>query len=275
MDRAILVPDAKLQVIATTALDAHELRARGAEDAIGIFDVRSIPRIAGPAGLPVTADSRPGSSGWIGRGNGEPAPVDRLRLHKMATMQIAEQLRRMDLDVQAMPPITGADLLVNGRVRIAVRAALRAARQHRVRVGGRLYEYQRHIWQFNFHRHGRVGRRYCDYFICLPLASDNAPNVHEALIIPWTARRGMTLHIAREPYEGWYARYRDAWEQLRRRCDAAGRAGQRWSRHAGAFIAPPARGVQGRMTPLTRDDLYSQRSDGNLPRTESAWIAAK
>lgn len=172
----------------------------------------------------MSANNRRESPDWVDREDGTPAPVDRLRLHKVATVQIAAQLRRMGLDVQTTNAKTGADLLVNGTVRIAVRAALRTARQHRVRIGDRLYQYRRHIWQFNFHRHGRVGRRYCDYFICLPVAlMHTASNLHEALIIPWRARRGMTLHIARQPYDGWYAKYRDAWDQLRRRCEAAGR----------------------------------------------------
>lgn len=225
MDRPVLVADANLQEIAETQLHPRDLIARSAEGSTEIVDVRSIPRVAEPTGTPVPVDVRRESLNRHGRGDRKAAPVGRRRLHSVATVQIAAQLRRMGLDVQATSPLTGADLLVNDTVRISVRAALRTARQQRVQVGERLYHYQRHSWQFNFHRHGRVGRRYCDYFICLPVAlGHTAPNLHEALIIPWKARRGKTLDIPRQPYEGWYAKYRDAWEQLRRRCEAARRA---------------------------------------------------
>ncbi len=221
MDRAVLVADENLQVVAETDLQPCELIAGSTAESTEILDVRSIPGVAVPGGTPVTVDDRRESLERPGKA----APVGRRRLHSVATVQVAAQLRRMGLHVRTTSPLTGADLLVNGTVRIAVRAALRTARQQRVQVGERLYHYQRLSWQFNFHRHGRVGRRYCDYFVCLPVTlGHTGPNLHEALIIPWKARRGKTLDIPRQPYEGWYAKYRDAWERLRRRCEAAARA---------------------------------------------------
>ncbi len=228
MDVSVLSADADLNVeaIAETLQQLRELILRFTERATETPETRRT--VAGAVGgdLPYPSDRQAPLPQLL---QAEPGPlrVGRCRLHRMATVHVAARLRRMGLDVQPSNPVSGSDLLINDVVRIAVRAALRTTRQQRVRIGGRLYHYQRRSWQFNFHRHGRIGRRYCDYFICLPVTDpSSAPDLRDALIIPWNARRGKTLGIPQRPYGGWYAKYRDAWEQLRDRCEAAGRPRQ-------------------------------------------------
>ncbi len=230
MDARVLShePDLDVEAIAETLLQLRQLILRFAENSTDSVDARRTPARADGETFPSTVERRPPVD-RLRPDDRSPVRVGRCRLHRMATAHIAAHLRSMGLDVQPTNPVSGSDLLINDGVRIAVRAAHRTTRQQRVRIGGRLYHYQRRSWQFNFHRHGRIGRRYCDYFICLPITDPNrATDLREALIIPWTARRGKTLGIPQRPYGGWYAKYRNAWEQLRDRCarEAVSRARQ-------------------------------------------------
>jgi len=82
------------------------------------------------------------------------------------------------------------------------------------------YVYKR--WTFNFHRHGKISERYCDFIVCF-LASTEAAKGRgsdvSVFTIPWEAITGLTFcSSCREgghrPYRGKYAVYQDRWDLI-------------------------------------------------------------
>ena len=122
---------------------------------------------------------------------------------------------RSGLRVVSVSPAQGYDLLVNEKVRIALRVAFPRKRRHSVTVRGKRYQYRYRSWHFNFHHHGRLDNRYTDVFVCLamrpkPVGRDTA------YVIPWGDVSGKTfsLHSGRRPYAGRYARHRERWRSI-------------------------------------------------------------
>ena len=108
-----------------------------------------------------------------------------------------------------------AALVLTARRALPVDGALRVAfpgrYAHTVTVGGKRYTYNYKSWSFNFHRHGRWDRKYCDVFVCI---AKRRSGTDEVFIIPAHAVSGPTfsLHGAgTKPYRGRYAPYRDRW----------------------------------------------------------------
>ncbi len=149
------------------------------------------------------------------------ARMDRPDTHDLPKAQVLARLRALALNVEEMEGSARYDFLVNGQVRLALRAAFPSAYRRRVRVASRLYNYVYRAWNFNFHHRGRIDERYCDFQICVPLGSRRR-NLDTAYVIPWEARSGKTFYLpdSQRPYAGKYAVYRDAWEQLRESCAA-------------------------------------------------------
>jgi hypothetical protein len=149
--------------------------------------------------------------------------MSRSTVHEFAKAHVAARLRMMGLTVKTTTPFSGSDFLINQRLRITLRAALLSTHQRKLRQGARVRRYRYHHWCFNFHRHGQVRTRYCDVFICLPLVPGEQPDLQDAVLIPWEARSGKMfyLHRGKRPYRGKYARYRNAWGQLRQWCASA------------------------------------------------------
>jgi len=118
----------------------------------------------------------------------------------------------MGLNVRSAPPALGYDLVINGSIRVTLRAAFPSNRRHRVTVGKRTYEYRYPTWHFNFHQHGRLDERYTDFFVCLAVRPTGKVR-EEAFIIPWARVTGKTfsLHGGKRAYGGRYAPLRDAW----------------------------------------------------------------
>ena len=138
--------------------------------------------------------------------------MNRQHKHHKARLNIASRLTRMGLDVEDVPRTKGYDLLVNGGIRVALRVAFPGRYAHTVTVGGKRYTYNYRSWSFNFHRHGRWDRKYCDVFVCI---AKRRSGTDEIFVIPAAAISGPTfsLHGAgTKPYRGRYARYRDHWE---------------------------------------------------------------
>jgi hypothetical protein len=141
--------------------------------------------------------------------------MDRVQKHLLPRRRIAERLRRAGFSVRSVPPANGYDLLVNERVRVALRVAFPRLRRHHVTVRDRRYTYRYRSWHFNFHHHGKFGKRYTDIFICLALEPKH-PSREEVFIIPWEAVSGKTfsLHAARRRYAGQYAQYVNRWREV-------------------------------------------------------------
>ena len=95
--------------------------------------------------------------------------MNRVQKHLLPRRRMAERLRRMGFRVGVASPVTGYDLLVNGRARVALRVAFPRVRRHHVTVRNRRYTYRYRSWHFNFHHHGKLGKRYADAFICLAM----------------------------------------------------------------------------------------------------------
>ncbi len=123
----------------------------------------------------------------------------------------------------------GYDFLVEGRVRVAVRYAFPSAsrEQSYTKKNGELSRYSYKRWTFNFHRHGKISDRYCDFFVCL-LGSDRSAGRGTfevtCFVIPWEAITGLTFcssirSDSPRSYNGHYARYIDAWPLI---AEAAG-----------------------------------------------------
>ena len=138
--------------------------------------------------------------------------MDRVQKHLLPKRRVAERLRRMGLKVRSVSPIKGYDLLVNDRVRLALRVAFPRLRRHHVTVRDRRYTYRYRSWHFNFHHHGKFGKRYSDVFVCLAMEPRH-PSREEAFIIPWESISGKTfsLHAAHRRYAGQYAQYLNRW----------------------------------------------------------------
>ena len=130
--------------------------------------------------------------------------------HQQARTAIANRLRRMGCDVQQVSRDGKYDLLINSELRVALRVAFPGQYAHTVTVNGRRYAYDYQSWNFNFHRHGRWERKYCDVFVCIAKRRRTAD---EIFVIPATAVTGPTfsLHDAGKPYRGRYAGYRNRW----------------------------------------------------------------
>lgn len=136
--------------------------------------------------------------------------MNRQHKHQAARALISARLREMGFDVKEVPRNGKYDLLVNDYIRVALRVAFPGRYAHTVTVNGRRYAYDYQSWNFNFHRHGRWERRYCDVFVCV---AKRRRTEDEVFIIPASAVTGPTfsLHGAGKPYRGRYAPYRDAW----------------------------------------------------------------
>jgi hypothetical protein len=138
--------------------------------------------------------------------------MDRIKKHLIPKRRITERLRRLGFTVRTISPIKGYDLLVNDRVRVALRVAFPRLRRHHVTVRDRRYTYRYRSWHFNFHHHGKLDKRYADVFVCLAMEPQH-PSREEAFIIPWESVSGKTfsLHAARKRYAGQYAQYLNRW----------------------------------------------------------------
>lgn len=140
--------------------------------------------------------------------------MNRQHKHLVARNAVAAHLRELGLSVEEAPRTFGYDFLVNGEVRVALRVAFPGRYAHAVNVGGKRYAYDYRSWSFNFHRHGRWDRSYCDVFVCI---AKRRGGVDETFVIPAAAVSGPTfsLHGAgTKPYRGRYAKYRDGWGLL-------------------------------------------------------------
>ena len=138
-------------------------------------------------------------------------PMNRQSKHHKARAAVAAKLGGMGLGVEDVPRTKGYDLLVNGEIRVALRVAFPGRYAHTVTVGGKRYTYNYKSWSFNFHRHGRWDRKYCDVFVCIAKRRSGAD---EVFVIPANAVSGPTfsLHGAgTKPYRGRYAPFRDRW----------------------------------------------------------------
>jgi hypothetical protein len=126
----------------------------------------------------------------------------------------------------------GYDFLVNGKVRLAVRYAIPTADREQTyrKRNGEISRYVYKRWTFNFHRHGELGERYCDFFVCFLASADSkARNNSEVTVftIPWEAITGLTFcSSVREgstrTYRGKYAKYRDAWHLIEQAAEQPG-----------------------------------------------------
>jgi hypothetical protein len=118
----------------------------------------------------------------------------------------------------------GYDFLVGGRVRVACRYAMPTSDRQQVytKRNGEVSTYSYKRWTFNFHRHGRIPDRYCDFFVCFlvgPEAASGGASEVSVFVIPWDAITGLTFcSSVREGsargYRGKYAVYQDAWELI-------------------------------------------------------------
>jgi hypothetical protein len=114
----------------------------------------------------------------------------------------------------------GYDFMVEGKVRVACRYAMPTSDRQQIykKRNGEVSTYSYKRWTFNFHRHGRIPERYCDFFVCFLVAPENANGNSDVsvFVIPWDAITGLTFcSSVREGsargYRGKYAVYQDAW----------------------------------------------------------------
>jgi hypothetical protein len=156
--------------------------------------------------------------------------MDRVEKHLLPKRRIAERLRRAGFRIQ---PVSGAhsyDLLVNERVRLTLRVAFPRLRKHHVTVRERHYMYRYRSWHFNFHHHGKFGKRYTDVFVCIAMEPRH-PSREEIFVIPWDAVSGKTfsLHAGRRRYAGQYAKHLNRWRVI---TEAAAETPARWRKVA-------------------------------------------
>lgn len=158
--------------------------------------------------------------------------------HANAATICAMALRAMGLEAKRGVDFRdGYDFLVNGKVRIAVRYAIPTADREQTyrKRNGEISRYVYKRWTFNFHRHGELGERYCDFFVCFLASADsktrNSSDV-TVFAIPWEAITGLTFcSSVREgstrSYRGKYAKYRDAWHLIEQAAEQPGASHER------------------------------------------------
>jgi hypothetical protein len=141
--------------------------------------------------------------------------MDRIEKHLFPKRRIAARLRRAGFRVALMPATGSYDLLINERVRVALRVAFPRSRKHHVTVRDRHYTYRYRSWHFNFHHHGKLEKRYADVVVCLAMEPRH-PSREEVFVIPWEAVSGKTfsLHAGRHRYTGQYAKYANRWQVI-------------------------------------------------------------
>jgi hypothetical protein len=119
----------------------------------------------------------------------------------------------------------GYDFLVGGRVRVACRYAMPTSDRQQIykKRNGEVSTYSYKRWTFNFHRHGRIPERYCDFFVCFLVgpeaASGGGASDVSVFVIPWSAITGLTFCSSLRDgsargYRGKYAVYQDAWHLI-------------------------------------------------------------
>ena len=142
-------------------------------------------------------------------------------------------LKAMGLDAaRAVDFRDGYDFLINDKVRIAVRYAIPTSDREQIykKRNGEISHYVYKRWTFNFHRHGKIDERYCDFFVCFlaaPVSKDGKKAAAKngkgsdvtVFVIPWEAITGLTFcSSVREgssrSYRGKYAVYQDAWNLI-------------------------------------------------------------
>lgn len=129
----------------------------------------------------------------------------------------------------------GFDFLVGEKVRVAVRYAIPTSDRQQVykKRNGELSHYTYKRWTFNFHRHGKIDNRYCDFFVCfLASANSKARSDVTVFVIPWEAITGLTFcssmrEGSSRPYRGKYAVYQDAWHLIEEATGASLGVGER------------------------------------------------
>jgi len=153
--------------------------------------------------------------------------------HANAATICAMALRAMGLEAKRGVDFRdGYDFLVNGKVRLAVRYAIPTADREQTyrKRNGEVSRYVYKRWTFNFHRHGQLGERYCDFFVCFLASADSKARSNSdvtVFTIPWEAITGLTFcSSVREgstrTYRGKYAKYRDAWHLIEQAAEAPG-----------------------------------------------------
>ena len=153
--------------------------------------------------------------------------------HANAATICAMALRAMGLEAKRGVDFRdGYDFLVNGKVRLAVRYAIPTADREQTyrKRNGEISRYVYKRWTFNFHRHGELGERYCDFFVCFLASADSKARTNSEVTvftIPWEAITGLTFcSSVREgstrTYRGKYAKYRDAWHLIEQAAEQSG-----------------------------------------------------
>jgi len=144
------------------------------------------------------------------------ARMDRMEKHALPKRRIALRLRRAGFRIQPVTGVQSCDLLVNERVRVALRVAFPRIREHHVTGRRARYTYRYRSWNFNFHHHGKLGKRYADVFVCIAMDPEN-PSREEVFVIPWDAVSGMTfsLFAERRRAAGRYAKFLNRWSVIR------------------------------------------------------------
>ena len=108
------------------------------------------------------------------------------------------------------------------RSRIAVRYAIPTADREQTyrKRNGEVSRYVYKRWTFNFHRHGELGDRYCDFFVCFLASADTKARGSSdvsVFAIPWEAITGLTF--CSSVREGSTRSYRGKYAQVSRRLE--------------------------------------------------------
>lgn len=136
----------------------------------------------------------------------------RHRKHQACVKTVAEKLRSLGLQVEVQPWNKGFDLLVNDRVKVAIRVAYPHLMHRVTRSRGKEYEYYYSVYVFNFHARGHYNTT-TDCFICIGMVGSSVQNT---FIIPRHRLTGKTfcLQAMGRRYRGKYLPFQENWQTL-------------------------------------------------------------
>lgn len=139
--------------------------------------------------------------------------TSRHRKHQTCVDRVVATLQSLGMQIERHSFHDGYDLLVNDRIKVAIRVAYPHSMHRVTRFHGKEYEYDYPVYVFNFHIHGQLNA-VADCFVCIGMIGSS---IQKAFVIPRTHLSGKTFYLqamGQRPYRGKYLPFENNWQIL-------------------------------------------------------------